>query len=135
MEEVRAESSRFNAMVWRPALIALASLGAVAAVVLVVVGVRLLSGIGGPACHGEFPVCTTPSQESARRSLAILSGIGALAYLVAAPSALKVRRLNWAHLVIGAVIALAVLALVTDPVSHLSSEAGDNQWFVASWPL
>jgi hypothetical protein len=33
-----------------------------------------------------------------------------------------------------AVIVLAVAALVSDPVSHLSSE-GSGQWFVSRWPL
>jgi hypothetical protein len=135
MEEAQAESSRGHAAEWRLAFLIWAFLGAVAGVVLILVGVNLLTGINGPECHGEFPVCTTPSQESARQSLAVLCGLGVFAYLVAAPSAVKAGRFNWSHLVIGAVIAFAVLALVIDPTSHLRSEAGSDQWFVASWPL
>ena len=65
----------------------------------------------------------------------MLCGLGVLAYLLAALPALKARRFNWSHVVIGLVIALAVLVVVTNPVSHLRSEAGSDQWFVTSWPL
>jgi hypothetical protein len=135
MEASQAESSRGPAAEWRLAFLIWAFLGAVAVVVLILVGASLLTGINGPECHGEFPVCTTPSQQSARQSFAVFCGLGMFAYLVAAPSAVKAGRFNWSHLVIGAVIALAVLALVIDPASHLRSEAGSDQWFVASWPL
>jgi multisubunit Na+/H+ antiporter MnhE subunit len=135
MEEVRAGTSDSHASVWRLARYVLVFFGAIGAAVLVVVGVTLLNGIDGPECHGEFPVCTTPSQQSARQSFAMLCGLGVFAYLLAAFPALKARRFTWLHIVIGLVIALAVLALIMDPVSHLRSEAGSDQWFVTSWPL
>jgi hypothetical protein len=135
MEEVPAGNSDAHATDRRLARYAVVFLGAIAAVVLIVVGADLLNAIDGPECHGEFPVCTTPSQQSARQSLAMLCGLGVLAFLLAALPALKARRFNWLHVVIGLVIALAVLVLVTDPVSHLRSEAGSDQWFVTSWPL
>ena len=65
----------------------------------------------------------------------MLCGIGVIAYLVATPSVLKSARPCWSYSVVAVVIALAVLALVTDPVSHLRAEAGGDQWFVATWPL
>lgn len=101
--------------------------GAAAAVVLIVVGVDLLTEIHGSECHGEFPVCTTPTQQSARQTLAVLCAAGVLAYLVAALPAVRARRFNWAHGLVGLVI---ILALVIDPVAHLSSEAGGDQWFL-----
>lgn len=119
----------------KPAWVALVTLGAIAAVTLVVVGVNLLTEINGPGCHGEFPFCTTPTQESVRQTFAMFCGVGVIVYLVAALPAVKAGRLNWSHVLIGLVIALAVLALVTDPVSHLRSEAGGDQWFVSIWPL
>ena len=134
MEELRVRDSDAHATVGRVARCVMVFLGAIAAAILIVTGVSLLSGIDGPECHGEFPVCTTPSQQSARQSFAMLCGLGLLAYLLAALPALKARRFTWLHIVIGLVIALAVLALIMDPVSHLRSEAGSNQWFVTSWP-
>lgn len=134
MEEVRAGNSDTHATDWRLARYAVVLVGAIAAAVLIVAGTALLNAIDGPECHGEFPVCTTPSQQSARQSFAMLCGLGVLAYLLAALPALKARRFDWSHVVIGLVIALAVLVLVTDPVSHLRSEAGSDQWFVTSWP-
>ncbi|HEX9967914.1 MAG TPA: hypothetical protein VGB06_08200 [Solirubrobacterales bacterium] len=134
MEEVRAENSDAHATDWRLARYAVVLVGAIAVAVLIVAGAALLNAIDGPECHGEFPVCTTPSQQSARQSFAMLCGLGVLAYLLAALPALKARRFNWLHVVIGLVIALAVLVLVTDPISHLRSEAGSDQWFVTSWP-
>ena len=135
MEEVRAGNSDTHATDWRLARYAVVLVGAIAAAVLIAAGTALLNAIDGPECHGEFPVCTTPSQQSARQSFAMLCGLGVLAYLLAALPALKARRFDWSHVVIGLVIALAVLVLVTDPVSHLRSEAGSDQWFVTSWPL
>jgi hypothetical protein len=117
-----------------PSLV-LVALGGVAAIVLIFTGVGLLIDIHGPGCHGDHPFCTTPTQESVRQTFAIFCGIGAIAYLVAAAPGLRARRLNWAHGLLVAVIALGVVALVTDPVSHLRSEAGGDQWFVSSWPL
>lgn len=134
MEEVRAGKSDAHATDRRLARCVVVSLGAIAAVVLIVAGAALLSEIDGPECHGEFPVCTTPSQQSARQSFAMICGLGVLAYLLAALPALKAKRFNWLHVVIGLVIALALLVLVADPVSHLRSEAGSDQWFVTSWP-
>ena len=134
MEKVRAGNSDAHATDWRLARYALILVGAIAVAVLIVAGAALLNAIDGPECNGEFPVCTTPSQQSARQSLAMLCGLGALAYFLAALPALKARRFNWLHVVIGLVIALAVLVLLTDPVSHLRSEAGSDQWFVTSWP-
>jgi cell division protein FtsW (lipid II flippase) len=113
----------------------LVAVGTVAAVWLIVTGVRLLTDIHGPGCHGEFPFCTTPTQESVRQTFAMFCGVGVLAYLVGALPALPARRLAWAHVLLAAVILLAVAALIADPVSHLSSEAGTDQWFVSSWPL
>jgi ABC-type Fe3+ transport system permease subunit len=136
MEEAQLDSRGVDhGTEWRVAILALILVGAAAAVALVVVGVNLLSDVNGPECHGEFPVCTTPTQESARQTFALLCGVGVLSYLVAAPPAIKAGRFKWPHLIIGVVIALAVLALVTDPVSHLRSEGGSDQWFVADWPL
>jgi len=135
MKGSAAGNSDAHATDRRLARYAVVFLGAVAVAVLIVAGVALLNAIIGPECHGEFPVCTTPSQQSARQSFAMLCGLGVLAYLLAALPALKARRFNWAHVVIGLVIALAVLVVVTNPVSHLRSEAGSDQWFVTSWPL
>ncbi len=134
MEEVREGHSDAHATDWRLARYAVVLVGAIAVAVLIVAGAALLSAIDGPECHGEFPVCTTPSQQSARQSFAMLCGLGVLAYFLAGLPALKAGRFNWLHVVIGLVIALAVLVLVTDPVSHLRSEAGSDQWFVTSWP-
>lgn len=135
MEDVRAAHNHANATEWRLIRYVVVFLGAIAAAVLLVAGITLLSGIDGPECHGEFPVCTTPSQQSARQSFAMLCGLGMFAYLLAAFPALKARRFSWLHVVIGLVIVLAVLVVVADPVSHLRSEAGSDQWFVTSWPL
>jgi glycerol uptake facilitator-like aquaporin len=104
--------------------------GAAAAIVLIVVGVNLLTEIHGSECHGEFPICTTPSQESARQTLAAFCAVGVLAYLVAALPAVRARRFNWAHVLVGLIIIIAILALIIDPLSHLSSEAGSDQWFL-----
>lgn len=134
MEKVRVRDSDAHATERRVALCVMVFLGAIGAAILIVTGVSLLNGIDGPECHGEFPVCTTPSQESARQSFAILCGLGVFAFLLAALPALRARKFNWLHVVIGVVIVLAVLVLVTDPVSHLRSEAGSDQWFVTSWP-
>ena len=134
MEKVRVLDSDAHVPEWRAARSVVVFLGAIAAAILIATGVSLLSGIDGPECHGEFPVCTTPSQESARQSFAMICGLGVFAFLLAALPALRARQFNWLHVVIGVVIVLAVLILVTDPVSHLRSEAGSDQWFVTSWP-
>jgi hypothetical protein len=135
MEGAQLDGRGDHATEWRVAILAVIVVGTAAAVALIVIGVNLLTDINGPECHGEFPVCTTPTQESARQTFALLCGAGVLAYLVAALSAVKAGRFNWSHIIIGVVIALAVLALVIDPVSHLRSEGGSDQWFVANWPL
>lgn len=135
MEGIQAKSGRPHATRWRGALLSLVLLGAVASAILILTGINLLNDIRGPECIGEFPVCTTPSQQSVRQSLAVLCGMGLLAYLLVASTAAKSRRVNWSHAIIVGVIVLAVLALIADPVSHLQSEAGSGQWFVASWPL
>jgi cell division protein FtsW (lipid II flippase) len=135
MEEVRAGNSNPHATDWRLTRYVVAFLGAVAVAVLIVAGVSLLSAIDGPECHGEFPVCTTPSQQSARQTFAVLCGLGVVAYVLAVLPALKARRFHWSYVVIGVVIVLAVLILITDPGSHLRAEAGSDQWFVASCPL
>ncbi len=119
----------------RAAPLAVVLIGAAAAVVLIVVGVNLLSDINGPECHGEFPVCTTPTQHSVRQTFAIWCGVCVLFFLVASRPALSARRIGWPHLLIGVVIVVAVVALAADPVSHIQSEAGSDQWFVNSWPL
>lgn len=84
MEKVRAGNSDAHATDWRLARYALILVGAIAVAVLIVAGAALLNAIDGPECNGEFPVCTTPSQQSARQSLAMLCGLGALAYFLAA---------------------------------------------------
>jgi lysylphosphatidylglycerol synthetase-like protein (DUF2156 family) len=117
------------------AAVALVVLAVAAAVVLIVVGVELLSEINGPECHGEFPVCTTPSQHSVRQSFAAWCAVGVIAFLAAAPYALKARRFNWSHALLLVVIAMALAAVIADPVSHLQREAGSDQWFISSWPL
>ncbi len=115
--------------VGRGLLRGLTLVGAAAAVFLVVLGVKLLSDIQGTECHGEYPVCTTYGQQSARQTLAMFCGAGLFVYLVAARPAFRARRFNWAHLLVAIVIALAILALVIDPISHLRSEEGSGQWF------
>jgi hypothetical protein len=78
-------------------MFALILVGAAAAVTLVVVGVNLLTDINGPECHREFPACTTPTQQSVRQTFAMFCAVGVLAYLVAAPPAVKALRFNWSH--------------------------------------
>jgi hypothetical protein len=111
--------------------LALVATGALAAIALLMTAVGLLIGMKGPGCHGEYPVCTTPSQESVRRVFAIYCGIGVLAYLLAARPALRARRLGVAQAFVIAVIVLAAVAVAVDPASHLQSEAGRGQWFVS----
>lgn len=135
MVEIEDESADAPATTWRGAFLLLLMAGAVGAVVLVVVGVGLLIDINGPGCHGEFPFCTTPSQQSARHLFAEVCGVGVLLYLVAALPAFRARRFNWSHVFLGAVIALAIAAVIVDPVSHLEYEGGSGQWFIGSWPL
>jgi hypothetical protein len=127
--EEQLESPTVHATGRRVIVVLLVLLGAAAAITLAGVGVGLLTQMHGSECHGEFPVCTTPSQQSARLTIGLLCAVGVLAYLMAARPAFRVERFSWAHIVVGIVIVLAILALLTHPTAHLSSEAGSGQWF------
>ena len=132
MEEAeRLDATRDDrSSTWLFVSLALIVLGAGASIALIFVGVELLKEIHGSECHGEFPVCTTPGQETARQTLAAFCAVGLLAYLFSALPLFRSRRFNWACIVVVLVIVFGILALIVDPVSHLSSEAGVGQWFL-----
>jgi hypothetical protein len=113
----------------RTVVIAYVLLGAVAAVLLVLLGWDLLSEIDGPSCRGDHPFCTNETQQAARRIIALMFGVAALAYLLSAIPALRAPRPGIAHAVILGVILVAAVALITDAVHHLESETGSQQWF------
>lgn len=105
-------------------------LAVAAAVVLGVLATGLTEHASGAACGSEIPFCTTPTQQFARVTLAVLCGLSVVGsalsvWAIWTDSALR----RHAHRFVAFIAIVAMALLVIDPAQHLAQDQGVGQWF------